>query len=259
MGFRDDSEAIRARAEALDRENQDLRQQLERESASVVVPPSRSDSRQASSTLWLMVGIAFGLMGAVLLLTRRIPLGLLPLPFLLSMLFLTLGMVSRLVCLAGPNEVLVISGRPRRLLDGRIVGYRVLRGGRAIRIPLLERVDRLGLETILVQAKMTQVYTRGGIPLSLTVNAAVKISAEERVLANAVERFLGQERAAIQRVAHETVEGGVRGVLATLSPDELQQDSLRVQEACREELDDPMARLGLVVDTLELTDISRPA
>ena len=37
-----------------------------------------------------------------------------------------------------PNEILIISGRQHQLPDGTAIGYRVIKGGRGFRIPILE-------------------------------------------------------------------------------------------------------------------------
>ena len=47
-----------------------------------------------------------------------------------------------------PNAVAIFSGRKHKLPDGRIVGYRMVRGGAAFRWPLLEQVDYLSLRAL---------------------------------------------------------------------------------------------------------------
>ena len=51
--------------------------------------------------------------------------------------------LKRQLHICEPNEVLIFSGRKRQLSDGSRVGYRVIRGGRGFRIPIIEKVDRL--------------------------------------------------------------------------------------------------------------------
>ncbi|MCE2447002.1 MAG: hypothetical protein J4F35_01020, partial [Candidatus Latescibacteria bacterium] len=78
-----------------------------------------------------------------------------------------------------PNEVIIFSGRKRQTADGRAVGYRVIKGGRAFRIPLLEKVDRLDLRTIPLEVSITNAYSKGGIPLSVQGIANIKIAGDE--------------------------------------------------------------------------------
>ena len=43
-------------------------------------------------------------------------------------------LISRNYLKVSPNAVAVLSGRKRKLPDGRVVGYRMVRGGAALRI-----------------------------------------------------------------------------------------------------------------------------
>src|ERR1039457_3674804 len=55
---------------------------------------------------------------------------------------------------AGPNEVLVVSGRPHRYTDpdGTVQtrGFRIRKGGGTFVIPVIEKVDRLSLELLTI-------------------------------------------------------------------------------------------------------------
>ncbi len=106
--------------------------------------------------------------------------------------FLALLMVIKNVLyVCQPNEVLVFSGRHRRTDDGKLFGYRVIRGGRAIRIPLFEVVDRMDLTNMIIEVQVKNAYSKGGIPLNIQGVANIKIPGEEPLLNNTVERFLG--------------------------------------------------------------------
>lgn len=47
-----------------------------------------------------------------------------------------------------PNEILIFSGKKRKLPDGTEVGYRIIKGGRGFKIPIVETVHRMSLATI---------------------------------------------------------------------------------------------------------------
>ncbi|MEZ5165351.1 MAG: hypothetical protein R2695_02270 [Acidimicrobiales bacterium] len=79
----------------------------------------------------------------------------------LVMGFILLVMIiNSLIIICPPNRVAIISGRDRTLSDGRVVGYRILRGGRTIRIPILERVAWMDLNTIPLEVSVTNAYSR---------------------------------------------------------------------------------------------------
>lgn len=59
----------------------------------------------------------------------------------LAVLLAVIVVMKTFLMIGRPNEVLVFSGRKAKLHDGTVVGFRVVRGGRAFRIPLIEKVD----------------------------------------------------------------------------------------------------------------------
>src|SRR5215813_5885619 len=66
-----------------------------------------------------------------------------------------------------PNEILIFSGRKHKTPDGRMVGYRVVFGGRGVRIPIVETVDRMDVSLISVPIGVAGAYSEGGIPLTV--------------------------------------------------------------------------------------------
>jgi flotillin len=167
--------------------------------------------------------------------------------------------VSRIIYICPPNEVLIFSGGHRRIeADGqlRTVGYRVVQGGRGIRIPLVEVVDRMDLTNMIIELRAQGAYSKGGIPLNVQGVANVKISSKSEQLANAIERFLGMTREQIMAIARETLEGNLRGVLSTLTPEEVNQDREKFASELLHEADHDLGRLGLELDTLKVQHVS---
>jgi flotillin len=163
--------------------------------------------------------------------------------------------VTRLIHICAPNEVLIFSG-PRRQVAGREVGYRLVQGGRGIRIPLIERVDRMDLTNMIIDLRVQGAYAKGGIPLNVEGVANLKVAGSEPVIGNAIERFLGRSRDEIIKVARETLEGNLRGVLATLTPEEVNRDRVKFTEELLTEADKDLKSLGLELDTLKIQNVS---
>ena len=69
--------------------------------------------------------------------------------------FAAMWLISRNYLKVSPNAVAVLSGRRRKLSDGRVVGYRMVRGGAALRIPLLEKVEYLHLNVLTIPLEMS--------------------------------------------------------------------------------------------------------
>src|ERR687892_534894 len=156
--------------------------------------------------------------------------------------------VRSLIVICLPNEMVVISGRRRMLEDGRDVGFRVLHGGRTLRIPVIEKVSRIDLTTIPLEVVVKNAYSKGGIPLIVRGIANVKVCAREPVAYNAVERLLDKPFDEIMQIAKDTLEGNLRGVLATLTPEEINEDRLKFAHTLIEEADEDLKKLGLELD-----------
>ncbi|MCC6525203.1 MAG: flotillin family protein [Polyangiaceae bacterium] len=166
--------------------------------------------------------------------------------------------LNRLLLVSPPNKVLILAGGRHQLRD-KVVGYRAIRGGRAVRVPLLERATSMDISNIPIEIAVKGAYSKGGIPLNVQGVAHVKLPGEEPRLSNAAERFLGRSRAEIAQVARETLEGNVRGVLALLTPEQVNEDKMAFENSLLEEAEHDMVRIGLVLDTLKIQNVTDDA
>jgi len=164
--------------------------------------------------------------------------------------------VRSLIVICLPNEMVVITGRQRATSDGREIGYRLLHGGRTLRIPIIERVSRIDLTTIPIEVTVRNAYSKGGIPLIVQGIANVKISARDPISHNAVERLLDKPFEELMHIAKDTLEGNLRGVLATLTPEEANEDRLKFAHRLIEEADEDLRKLGLELDTLKIQNLT---
>ena len=162
--------------------------------------------------------------------------------------------IKNLLYVCQPNEVLVFSGRKHRHQTME-THYRIVRGGRAIRVPLIETVDKIDLTNMIIEVAVRNAYSRGGIPLTVQGVANIKIPGRMPLLHNALERFLGRSRQEIMRVARETLEGNLRGVLAGLTPEEVNRDKEAFASKLTEEAEHDFEKIGLVLDTLNIQNV----
>ncbi len=155
-----------------------------------------------------------------------------------------------------PNEILIFSGRKHKTNDGRTVGYRVVFGGRGVRVPVVETVERMDVSLISVPMSVQGAYSEGGIPLNMHAIANIKVSTDRRHIGNAIERFLGKGNAEIARVVKDTLEGHLRGVLATLTPEEVNEDRLKFAKKLEESAKGDLDKLGLELDVLKIQHVT---
>lgn len=164
--------------------------------------------------------------------------------------------IRNLYYICQPNEVLIFAGSSQQLANGQRVGYRLVKGGSSLRVPLLEEVLRMDLSNMIINLKVANAYSKGGIPLTVDGVANIKIAGEEPTIHNAIERLLGKKRKEIEQMAKETLEGNLRGVLASLTPEQVNEDKIAFARSLLEEAENDLEKLGLVLDTLQIQNIS---
>ena len=168
--------------------------------------------------------------------------------------------IKQFMFISRPNELLVFSGRTYRMPDGSTLGYRLVSAawskGRAFRIPFLEEVNRMDLSVMEVEVSCRNAFCKGGIRLNVDSIANVKVSDDQGVVRNAIERFLGQDRHELLTVAKNALEGHLRAVLAGLTPEEVNEDRLKFAEKLQHEAEPDLNKLGLHLDTFNIHSVS---
>ena len=165
--------------------------------------------------------------------------------------------IKSLIVITPPNRAAVLTGRNRLLADGQQVGYRSISGGRVFRVPIIETVHHMNLETIPIEVLVSNAFSKGNIPLNVEAIANVKIASEpEWVFNNAVERLLGKTEAEVKSLAQDTLTGNLRGVLATLTPEAVNEDRLGFAKALAEDAGEDLASLGFHLDVLKIQNVS---
>ncbi|MGZ8797445.1 MAG: flotillin family protein [Thermoanaerobaculia bacterium] len=165
--------------------------------------------------------------------------------------------IKALIVIVPPNSAAIITGRSRQMADGRGVGYRTVIGGRTLRVPIIEEVAYMQLGTIPIELLVSNAFSKGGIPLSVQAIANVKVASEpETTFNNGVERLLGKSVSQIEELAKETLSANLRGVLSTLSPEEVNEDRLKFAAELLQEADQDLQKLGLQLDTLKIQNVT---
>ena len=160
--------------------------------------------------------------------------------------------VAKVMVVGNPSELLIISGKRSR--EGQ--GYRTLIGGRTLVIPIIEKVAKLSLRNMQVGLEV-KAQAGGGtmIPITVTGVANVKVSSKPDMRGNAIERFLDQPQAEMQRVARETLEGGLRAVIGKMTPEEIVEDRDKFVSTVMNEVNDDFAKLGLIIDSVNIQNV----
>jgi flotillin len=151
---------------------------------------------------------------------------------------------------AGPDEALIVFGR-RKLLGkkvrsekGEIEGFRIIRGGGTFVWPAWEQYEILSLRMMTLEIDLPHVYTIQGIPINVKAVAQVKVQGDIDHIRRAAEGFLGMPVDDIQATIKETVAGHLRGIVGTLTVEELYREQKSFQDKVRDEAHSDLEGMG---------------
>lgn len=175
-------------------------------------------------------------------------------------LFIVLLFISSRYQKVGPNEALIISGRGQIRVNPTTgekerIGYRIVKGGGTIIWPVLERAERLSLEVMTLEIETPRVYSSQGVALTVDGIAQVKVKSDEVSIATAAEQFLSKSIDEIKQVALQTLEGHLRGIVGTLTVEEIYKDRDRFAQRVQEVSAGDMANMGLGIVSFTIKDI----
>ncbi len=175
------------------------------------------------------------------------------------LLFILGGIFASRYTKVGHNQVLVISGRKRRITDpdGAVhpVGFRTVKGGGVLVWPVLEKVDILSLELLTIDVKTPEVYTSKGVPVQVDGVAQIKVKGDDISIATASEQFLGKSTDEIRNIATQTLEGHLRAILGTMTVEEVYQNRDTFASEVQEVAAGDMANMGLGIVSFTIRDI----
>jgi flotillin len=175
-------------------------------------------------------------------------------------LFVLAGFYASRYKKVGPNQVLVISGRRRMILNPvtgnrERVGFRVVKGGGTFILPVLERVDLLSMEILTIEVEVRSVYTVQGVPVHVDGVAQIKIRGDDASIYTAAEQFLSKGPDGIIYVAHETLAGHLRAILGMLTVEEIYKDRDAFAQKVLEVSGGDLANMGLEIVSFVIKDI----
>jgi flotillin len=174
--------------------------------------------------------------------------------------FAAMSLFARNYIKVPPSVVAIFYGRKHILVDEKgnptTVGFRVVRGGAALRVPVLEEVQYLSLNIISIPLKITRAYTKEGVPVTVEAVANVKIAGDDTSLRGAAERFLGMTGEKVKEVIFQTLEGHLRAILGTLTVEEINADRQAFAQKMTDEAAVDLRKMGVNIDILTIQQIS---
>ena len=168
---------------------------------------------------------------------------------------LVIGFIIFKACykIAKPNQALVISGG-RKKKDG-MVGPSVLVSGGAFISPF-KRHEFFPLAVMTVVSDDRETQTKTVVPVVVRWTAQLKPDTEtEGSLAKAVMGFIGKTDSDIKESLQQTLEGEVRAVVATLTPEEVIEGRDKFKTDIETNVKERMSELGFKLISLNITEV----
>lgn len=160
---------------------------------------------------------------------------------------------------ASPNEALIISGRGETIQDedGRPkkLGYRIVTGAGTVVWPVVERVDRISLETMTIDVGTPEVYTSLGVPIIVEGVAQIKVRGDKLGIGTAAEQFLSKHTDEMKDVVKQTLEGHLRAILGTMSVEEVYRNRESFAQKVQEVSATDLYSMGFQVISFTIKDV----
>jgi flotillin len=166
-----------------------------------------------------------------------------------------LRIISNNYIKVAPNLAAVFYGRRRITKDGKEVGFRVVTGGSALKLPLVENVQFLPLNVFSIDLDVKGAPNKDGVQVDVKGVANVKILSDEASLMTACERFLGMPPAQIQGIAYKNLEGHLRAIIGRLTVEEIVSDRSKFNQEVLQEAAEDLRKIGMGIDVLTVSEI----
>ena len=167
---------------------------------------------------------------------------------------ITLIMVRAWYKVAKADQALVIVGKNQKNVGGESSRISIITGGGALVNPLTQRAEMISLRAR--QIKMEPVaQSSNGVTVNVNGVALVKIGSDPELVRRAAERFLSQD-GAIEQFTTEQLEGSLRGVVATLTVEQLLQDRQKLSDQIAEGIKQDLLAQGLILDSFQIQGVT---
>lgn len=150
---------------------------------------------------------------------------------------------------APPDVAYIISGLHKK--------PRILVGKAGIKIPFLERLDKLALGAIQIDVKTgSAVPTAEYINVRVDSTVSVRVGQSEEMIALAAQNFLNVSRDQIAQKINDLLEGNIREIVGQMKLTEMVGDRKAFSEKVQENAVPDLARFGLELVSFNVQNFS---
>ena len=138
-----------------------------------------------------------------------------------------------------PDTAFIISGAGKR---------KTIAGKAALRIPFLQRIDKLSLKLIPIDVKTSSsVPTADYINITVDSVVNVKVGSDPTMIERAAQNFLNQDTSYIAKVAREVLEGNMREIVGQMKLKDMVSDRQQFATLVKENAAPDLEAMGLQI------------
>lgn len=169
---------------------------------------------------------------------------------LVFVILMGMAWIVTLVRKVGPNETLIIYGL------GTGGQPRVIKGGGALVLPLLQNAKMLSLELMSFDVAPTQdLYTKQGVAVNVEAVAQIKVKSDPDSIRTAAEQLLTKNAIEREALIRLVMEGHLRGIVGQLTVEEIVKQPEMVADRMRATSADDMDKMGLEIVSFTIKEV----
>jgi flotillin len=150
-----------------------------------------------------------------------------------------------------PNEALLISGRKQRGEDA--LPFKIVTGHGVFVMPVFSKATRLTLA--MQEAEVVEdCYTQQGLTLAVQAVIAFKVGDDHESIAAAARRFQG-DQTQMPTLVGRIFSGHLRSIIGSMTVEAIIREQQTLADAIVDASKTEMARIGLAVDSLQISSI----
>jgi flotillin len=141
------------------------------------------------------------------------------------------------------------------IYGGGTRGPRVVIGGGAFVMPVIQKAEILSLEALPVELSSPMIPTSDGKNLIIEGVAQVKVQGTQQAVLAAAERFLGSGREQMVAIARDVLHNGLRAVARQMEAAEIDAQRELFMAKLKELADGDLASMGLEVLVVNIREV----
>ncbi|HZK66437.1 MAG TPA: SPFH domain-containing protein [Chloroflexota bacterium] len=147
----------------------------------------------------------------------------------------------------GPNQALIVYG---------FGGTRIVQGGGAVVLPMVQSAQELSLELMSFDvAPQQDLYTQQGVAVTVEAVAQIKVKSDPESIRTAAEQFLSKDAPQREGLIRLVMEGHLRGIVGQLTVEQIVKEPEMVADKMRGTCADDLSKMGLEVVSFTIREV----